>query len=151
MSAAKKSNKAAKSNVAALVRPESNAPMVAPQSFGKFKVSKQVTLPTFKITVGMPLVIQVTGAMYEGKEIKQTAGETKRDKPATIMPCNRINPETGEIEVQGQIVVGTVLAENLNEAYKDGSYVGKLFALNKIEKKDGKRYHEYQILELSAE
>ena len=117
------------------------------QSFGNFKVKAMVTLPTFKIQDNEAVVFIVDGAMYEGKKLKD---DDKDKKPAFIMPVSKVNPETGET-LKGQIVVGTVLRENLLEKYPDDGYVGRTFGILKYAAKDGKRYKEYQILELEAQ
>lgn len=115
---------------------------------GKFKVVRQVTLPTFKLTVGVPFAFRADAPMYTGKKLKDDK-DAKRE-PATILPVSRINTSTGEVDAQGQLVLGAVLKENLSELYANDSYVGKSFGILKMDKKEGKRYNEYQIVEISA-
>lgn len=110
---------------------------------GKFKVIRQVTLPTFKLTVGIPFAFRVDAPMYVGKKLKDDK-DAKRE-PATIV--NVTNLDTGEV---GQLVLGAVLKGNLEEQYPEASYVGKSFAILKGEKREGKRYNEYQIMEIEA-
>lgn len=108
---------------------------------GKFKIVRQVTLPTFKLQVGIPFAFRADGVIVQGKKLK-TDTDSKRE-PASLLAVT--NLDTGEV---GQIVLGAVLKGNLEEQYPDQAYVGKSFAILKGEKREGKRYNEYQIMEI---
>ena len=110
----------------------------------KVKVVKAVTRPTLSLEVGKPVYVQITKPLYVGKEIK--GSEKKADtKPADI--ADVINLETGK---EQQLVIGAVVKSNLEESYEKNAYVGKSFMITKLEKKEGKRYFNYEISEIEA-
>ena len=114
----------------------------------KFKISRRVTLPLFKIASGTTLYIKSEGAMYLGKEVtaSRNAGATEKKKePATIM--NVVNLETGE---QGQIICGAVLKGIFNDEYPDEAYVGLAFMIE-MHKVPGKDYNGYTVTEIEVE
>ena len=108
------------------------------------KVVKAVTRPTLSLQPGTPVFVKIIKAIYVGKEIKGT--EKKADqKPADI--ADVINLETGK---EQQLVVGAVVKANLEEMYEGAKYVGKSFMITKLDKKEGKRYFNYEISEIEA-
>lgn len=108
------------------------------------KVLKNVTLPIIKHELDVPVYIQITGEMFEGKELKGTGDKAKME-PATL--CHAINLETGE---EGQYILNAVVKGNLDEHYPNGNYVGKGFAITKHEKREGKRYNDFSIQEIEV-
>jgi len=106
----------------------------------KFKVAKVVTRPVLRLIDNTPVVFKIEGAMFEGKAI-----EGSKMAPATLMHVTDVL--TGR---PSQIVVPAVLEAELNENYPAQKYVGLIFGVEKLEKVEGKRYSNYNILELDA-
>ena len=108
------------------------------------KVLKAVTRPTLSLQVGVPVYVTILKPIYVGKEIKGT--EKKADaKPADI--ADVLNLET---EKEQQLVIGAVVKSNFDETYEKNAYVGKSFMITKLDKKEGKRYFNYEISEIQA-
>jgi len=108
------------------------------------KVVKAVTRPTLTLVQGVPVYVKILKPIYVGKEIKGT--EKNADaKPADI--ADIVNLETDK---EQQLVVGAVVKSNFEEAYPKDAYVGKSFMITKLEKKEGKRYFNYEISEIEA-
>ena len=147
---AKSSAKAKKTEIVESVEQENLPAVSAAFDLGNFEVAAMVTLPTFKIKDNEVFVFQADGTIYEGKKLKgdkATDDDGNPRKPVFLMPVTKINPESGET-LKGQIVVGAVLKENLEEKYPDAGYVGKIFGVQKLGLKEGKRYKEYNVVEL---
>lgn len=109
------------------------------------KVKKLLTVPLLKLAVGEPRYIKVTAAMFIGKEIKSSrANATPSNRePATLV--NAINLETGE---ECQVICSAVVKGNFEDKYPDNSYVGKCFALTKLERAAGKEYNGFKMEEI---
>jgi len=110
-----------------------------------FRVAKHVTLPLIKLEEETPVYVKITAPMFLGKEVKGTGDKAKME-PATL--AHVVNLETGE---PAQIIVNAVVVANLNECYPGDTYVNKSFQLIKHAKRDGKRYHDFSILEIELE
>ena len=108
------------------------------------KVVKAVTRPTLSLTPHTPVYVRILKEIYVGKEIKGTEKDADT-KPADI--ADIINLETGK---EQQLVIGAVVKANFEEAYPKASYVGKSFMITKLDKKEGKRYFNYEISEIEA-
>ena len=112
----------------------------------KFKISRRVTLPLFKIAAGTTLYIKCLAPMFIGKEVSNAKGSTEKKKePATLM--NVINLETGE---EGQIICGAVLKGIFTDEYADDGYVGLSFMIE-MHKVPGKDYNGYTVTEIELE
>ena len=107
-----------------------------------FELVQDVVLPILQMPVGVTRGVQITGPLFEGKEIKDN-GKASRGK-ATL--ANVINLADNQ---RMQIVVPTVLEANLREAYPDDSYVNKLFVIRNMGKRQGKEYNDMQISEIA--
>lgn len=105
----------------------------------QFKVKKHVTVPLLKMVNNTPIYVKFESAVFLGKVVD--------DKKAAPHMANCINLETGE---QVQIILGTVLLGNLEEAYPDESYVGKAFELVKQAPEGSRKYALYQIAEIEV-
>ncbi len=121
-----------------------NVPETAIKPKFNFKVVKNVTVPLLKLVEEKAEYVQLTGAMFQGKEVKGTGDKAKME-PAIL--CHCINLTTGEV---AQIIVNAVVKENLKEAYPDDSYVGKSFEIIKHAKREGKRYNDFSITEIEV-
>lgn len=85
----------------------------------KFKVLRQVTLPTFKLKKGREYFLKFETAMELGKEIKNsTMGR------ATVMRA--VDLETGEL---GIVLCPTILRNELAEQYPGDAYIGRCFSV----------------------
>ena len=104
----------------------------------KFEVAKHVTLPLFKIGKE-PLFCRFESKIVIGKIV-----DDKKEPPRMAQVTNM---ETGEL---GEIIVGIVLKTNLEENYPDGTYVGKIFRLEKISPEGARKYSLYNITEMKV-
>lgn len=122
----------------------SAAPRAAAQTDSKYKVLRNVTMPSVKLEMETPYYLKATGAYFTGRA--QKAGKNGEVmEPATVLPV--VNIETGEV---GQLILGSVLKGLLDEAYPAEGYVGKAFRIVKHEKRPGKRYFTYSLDEIEA-
>ena len=108
------------------------------------KVLNAVTRPTLSLVEGVPVYVKILKPIYVGKEIK--GSEKKADsKPADI--ADIVNLETNK---EMQLVIGAIVKSNIEESYPDAGYVGKGFMITKGQKKEGKRYFNYEISEIAV-
>jgi malate/lactate dehydrogenase len=112
----------------------------------KITVKKQVTLPLLKHEEGQIRYVTILKAIYEGKEIKNKRGGETEMAPATMALVTDL--ETGR---QCEYIVNAVFKGIMEDDYPSDSYVGKSFAINKLEKPKGKRYNALEILEVEIE
>ena len=120
----------------------------APTGFdpSSLKVLRRVTYPLLKWTVGQPRYVQILAPIYRGKQIK---ADKSKDE-AVKEPADLMNVRNLEDNREYQVIVGTVLKGNLIEAYPEDAYVGKFFMLTQSDKRAGKDYKEYEIIEIEA-
>lgn len=107
-----------------------------------FKEKKRVTLPVIKFEPGKPVFVKILGEMHLGKKTKGR-GDKAQMEPATLAEVVDLN--TGE---NGLIICATVLKSVLDENYPNNAYVGKGFKITKMEKREGRSYNEYDLVEL---
>lgn len=144
--AASKAKPASKpaSNVTAITTTAATAPARSSGIAG-FKVIKRVTLPTFSLKENEPKVLRIDDAMRESKYIDPDPKKAK-EKPATI--CSITDMQTGGVAI---LLIPEVMKRNLNEAYPGDTYVNRVFGIQKLSKRPGKRYFDLEIAELEAE
>ena len=111
---------------------------------GKWKIAKRITLPTLNPAVDVPYVLRVDSAIRVSKYIDPDPKKAK-EKPADI--CDVTDMETGAVYL---LLAATVVTKNLQESYPDGDYVGRIFAVQKLPKRPNKRYHDWNITEVTA-
>lgn len=111
----------------------------------KFKVKKNVTLPTLSLAVNQVAFVRFDEAIYVGKEVEAKEGEKKKEPPSLACVTDM---ETGE---QRTLILNTVLVSTIDEAYPAKTYVGKIFRVEKLAKRAGKDYHDFKIQEVEAE
>lgn len=117
---------------------------------GNFKVKRQVVFPLLKHKAGEVRCITITSAMYEGKEIVQKEQTAAERKMGTAMLVKAIDLEPSPTR-NVEYIVNAVLQGVLNDEYPNDSYVGKSFAINKLQPVEGKRYNTFEILEIEPE
>lgn len=110
----------------------------------RFSVKKHVTLPTLNPGVDQPYVLRFDEAIRQSTYVDPDPKKAK-EKPADIASVTDM--ETGAIY---QLLVPAVLKANLEEQYPDGAYVGLMFAVMKLPKRPGKRYFDWNIVEVEA-
>lgn len=114
---------------------------------GKEYACKHVTMPTTNPGVNEPRVFRIDSAIHASTYVdKTTADGTRAGKakdPARV--CTVTNMETGEI---ANWLMPTLAYKELEEKYPDESYVGKIFAYQKLPKRPGKTYFDIQLAEL---
>lgn len=110
----------------------------------KFTVKRQVTLPLLKQIDGQVVTIKITSAIYVGKQITDAKNPDKaKEKPADLVHVVELISGRPMVYIIGAVVKG-----NLQEQYPKDTYVGKCFAINKRPGPTGKRYKDYEILEI---
>lgn len=109
-----------------------------------FKQVKSVVLPLRVIQADQPISVVFVGPMVQGMNFDEE-GKPKR-KPMTVAECGDV--ETGE---HFRLCVPTVVESNLKSTYPNESYVGQVFYLEQLPKPAGKRYFNYNVVELERE
>lgn len=117
------------------------APVANP--FASFKVAKRITMPTLNPGVNQPMALRI---MDEFRQSTYRSPEAKNEKPATV--CTVTDMETGQIALW---LVSEVAYKNISEQYPDASYVGRIFGVQKLPKRPGKRYFDFEIAELEMD
>ena len=114
-----------------------------------FKRKKLLTRPVLKLDVGIVQYIKVESAVYIGKEIQSKRGrptdntEAKKE-PAHILDCI----DLAHNYEPSQIIVNAVLLGVLKDNYPGDTYVGKCFAIEKLNKRPGKDYFPFKVEEI---
>lgn len=125
---------------AAETTPKTAVAVVGGFDMTKFKVAKRVTMPTLNPGVNQPMALKI---MDEFRLSSYKSPEAKNEKPATV--CTVTDMATGQIALW---LVSEVAHKNITEQYPEGSYVGKIFGVQKLPKRPGKRYFDFEIAEL---
>lgn len=108
------------------------------------KVLNHVTLPLHKLG-DKPSYLKITGTIYKGKKVVgKTTEENSKQAPELV---HVFNYETNRPE---QMIVNTVLATELREAYPSDGYVGKSFQFVKHAIQGGKNYATFDIAEIEV-
>lgn len=107
----------------------------------KFKRKGAVTLPPYSFKNRDVGYLRIESEIVQGKTIRTDGKPT--DKPADI--CKAVDLETGEMVT---FVVPTVVKAALVEEV--GDYIGKCFEIEKIGKREGKRYVDYAVYEIEC-
>lgn len=107
-------------------------------------VKKMVTIPILQWPDGARIVFTPISAIVLGKEMKGERAGTVKMEPAELLDIKATN---GEVR---RLIVGSVLASELREAYPKDAYVGKWFRAAKFapNSEKGKRYATYEIHEI---
>lgn len=113
----------------------------------KFKVTRNVTLPTLSLKEGQIVFVRFEEPIYVGKKVEPKAGDTSKQKEPPHL-VNVVDLETGELKT---LILNTVLKSTIDEAYPNGAYVRKSFRVEKLPKKAGKEYHGFVIQEVEAQ
>lgn len=118
----------------------------------KFRVTRQVTLPLLKQSEGQVVSVKITSEIYIGREIKADAkGERANEKPADLVRVIELNTNRPMT-----YIVPAVLKSTLEDEYpkgKDGiwGYIGHNFAIMKHPAAPGKRYKQFEVLEIETD
>lgn len=122
-----------------------NLPVAAKNEMTGFKIVKRVTMPTLSLKEMEPRVLRIDEEMHLSKFIDPDPKKAK-EKPATI--CGVTDMQTGEVAM---LLVPEVMKKNLDEAYPGATYVGRIFGVQKLPKRSGKRYFDLEIAEVEPE
>lgn len=106
-----------------------------------FRVAKQITMPVLKMEIDKLYALKITDAL----RVSTYKGE-KDEKPADI--CGVIDMTTGALHT---FLVPAVVKKNIEDNYPDNSYIGKVFAVQKLPKRPGKRYFDFNIAEIEED
>jgi len=102
-----------------------------------FVHKRLVTVPTLSLKDNEPKFLRIDAPMYTGKQIEEGK------EPATL--ANVTDLDTGE---QSTLIVNTVLHGILDEEYPNGAYVGLLFSIERLPKRQGKAYNGFKVFEI---
>ncbi len=129
------------------VAPIDKAP--AAKSGFSFTKKRSVTLELLKPKVNEEFYVKFASPIYQAKETR-SAEQIEKDggQNAPPMLANVTNLETGEECV---IIIPSVLQSELTDNYENDTYNGLCFALTKLGKQDGKRYHGFVIIEIEVD
>lgn len=112
-----------------------------------FKVAKKVTLPAKSVKPGESGVFWVVEPIHVSTVQGKLREDGTRDKPASV--CRAVDMSTGEEII---LIVGVVIAKNLDEHYPNNGYVNKVFGIeNRGKAKVSDKYNSYNITELTKE
>jgi len=148
---AKATKTAARSQSRAVAAPAAQTvalPMKLPEGF---KMRKQVILPTLSLKPGEPHTLVVTGPMVKSTYVDPDPAKAK-EKPATVMPVG--NVATGEAM---NLLVPAVMESAIREGYPgldtngQPEYVGRVFYVEKLVKRPGKRYFDVKLIEVEKD
>lgn len=106
----------------------------------QFKKVKNVTLPILKMASKTAYYLRFDTAMRLGKIV-----DDKKEAPTMAQVTDM---ETGE---QYEMILGTVLRDNLNETYPADAYVGKIFEIVKTAPEGARKYSLWSIAEVEVE
>jgi hypothetical protein len=117
-----------------------------------FKAKRAVTLPSLSIKTGASYCLRLEDTLrvskVKDKPTFESDGKTlkKPRDPATI--CTATDVVTGE---QYIYLVNAVVVENLKRDYPDDTYIGKIFKIANMGKRnETQRYFDFSIIELEA-
>ena len=122
-------------------KPSVAPPVIVPPPF-KVEVKNRVTVPLSKWVYDVPKYVKFEGAIFRGKEMKNTQNGAKMEPADLAFVVDLVT------KMHVQIIVATVLRVNLKEAYPQDGYIGKCFMLVQKPKAANKRYSEYEITEI---
>ena len=116
-----------------------------------FEVAKQVSIPFHKIEEpGIKHFLKFLSAFEKdtsgfSERMRRSKKDEENQSTEPVDIARVLNLATGQTE---KLLAHSVLKSQLMEAYPDNSYVDKTFQIEKKEKQKGKRYFEWEILEL---
>lgn len=132
---------------------------------GGFKAKRQITMPTLVMKDASPArILRFDARMALSKYIDPDPKKAK-EKPATVAAVTDM--ESGEVY---QFLVPSVVESNLRRAYDaevkvegegadarivndngEHTYVGKIFRIQCLGKRPGKRYRDFTLMEVETE
>jgi len=123
------------------------SPSFVPSEDPRFRVTRHVNVESWKWNDNETKYFRVLDRIHKGKTFADKDGKAtaKYAEPADIMSVVDLGDG---LMTQRVISLGKVLRENFEEQYPDGSYVGKCFAVTRLPKAPGKRYHLYRADEI---
>jgi hypothetical protein len=107
-----------------------------------FKPKRLLTVPVLSLKDNEPRILRFDGKMHIGKTMKAKEGD-KPKEPATIASVTDM--ESGEIF---DLIVSAVLHSVLDEEFPGDAYVGKVFSVTALPKRDGKQYKGMKVYEM---
>lgn len=122
-----------------------------------FRVAKKVTVPVLKNE--QPVAFTVQGPMYMGKQLSAKDGKAPM-APATLIKVFDLVTKTDKVYVVPAVLKSVWIDDydgfdpdpkSPNHGRQDianNEYVGKHFAVRKLEKPEGKRHRELQVVEI---
>jgi hypothetical protein len=108
---------------------------------GQYKIAKQVTRTVLHQHDGEPFYIQFQSSIR--RSTVEPAGDKADMAPPNI--ADVLNLETGEMQI---LVMNTVLESELQRAYPNDDYVGRMFGVKRGKSELDKRYKVYTIIEI---
>ena len=118
-----------------------------------YEVVKAVTRFQLKLENNVPVHIKIVGKIYKGKELAKAQVDDKGKKKEPPFLCEVINLDAptadGRKERVEDLICNSVMKSNLEETYPDQKYVGKCFEVTKLDKRKGKEYNDFEIVEIT--
>lgn len=115
---------------------------LATMSAGRFRIAKRVTLPTLNPGVNKPLILRIEDA-FRVSDYVNPDPKKANEKPATV--CTVTELDTGVVSLW---LVAEVAHKNIEAMYPDKDYIGRIFGIQKLPKRPGKRYFDFEVVEL---
>lgn len=114
---------------------------------GKTFACRHITMPTINPGVGELRILRIDSPIRQSSYVDKSTADgnraVKQKEPAKV--CTVTNMETGEV---ANWLMPTLAYKELEEKYPEESYVGKIFAFQKMAKRTGKTYFDIQLAEL---
>lgn len=116
----------------------------------EYKIAKRVNLPILKHEDGETLAVRIDQAIVEEPtvrdvQVKTPTGVQTFQEESTI---NVVRVTELYSKEPFNLVLNTMSAGDLRNAYPDHSYVGKMFAIQKVGLVAGKRYKQVNVVEI---
>lgn len=115
----------------------------------KFTVKKRVKETVIKIDFDTEYLFRVEAPIYKAKENSAPSRKSPEDGAKQEAP-HLVSVTLLDDNTRGVIVVPHVLRTELEDAYPDNAYVGRMFQVIK-HKIEGKRYNDFEINEIETD
>lgn len=122
----------------------------------KFKLKRRVILPTLSLQVGQQRILRFDDVIKQSKVVDPDPAK-RNEKPADVAPVTDM--ESGEqMLLLVPAVMYAAIARDYGEVGDDDriiegteTYVGKIFGVQKMPKRPGKRYFDIELVEMEAD
>ncbi|MCI0406938.1 MAG: hypothetical protein L0209_12900 [candidate division Zixibacteria bacterium] len=114
-----------------------------------FTPVRHVMVPTLTLEEDVDYTFKILSPFrwdttFKGKDAGEGDSRRKPARVARVLPFTAEGAKTREHTLVG----GTVLVDTLEREYTDDGYVGRIFTVRKLPKKEGTGYFRYDIMEV---